>query len=86
MKTKQLFTVVVAGLMILGQTALAEDVVKVTADNYVRAETDYQVKTYVESLGNFRKIRPQLANPTMSTTRLPSEPIGTRSTRLEYLT
>ena len=44
MKTKQSFTVVVAGLMMLGQIALAEDVVKVTADNYVRAETDYQVK------------------------------------------
>jgi len=55
MKTKQLFTGVVAGLMMLGQTALAEDVVKVTADTYVRAETDYQVKTYVENLGCFGK-------------------------------
>ena len=35
--------------------ALAGDVVKVTADNYVRAETDYQVKTYVEGLRCFGK-------------------------------
>jgi cytochrome c556 len=41
--------------MLIGQAALAEDVVKVTADNYVRAETDYQVKTYVEGLGCFGK-------------------------------
>jgi hypothetical protein len=41
--------------MLIGQAALAEDVVKVTADNYVRAETDYQVKTYVENLDCFGK-------------------------------
>lgn len=41
--------------MLISQAALAEDVVKVTADNYVRAETDYQVKTYVEGLGCFGK-------------------------------
>ena len=55
MKTRQSFTVVVAGLMLAGLTALAEDVVKVTADTYVRAETDYQVKTYVEGMGCFGK-------------------------------
>jgi hypothetical protein len=41
--------------MLIGQAAFAEDVVKVTADNYVRAETDYQVKTYVEDLRCFGK-------------------------------
>jgi len=58
MKTKAFFTVVVAGLTLAGLTAMAafaEDVVKVTVDNYVRAETDYQVKTYVEGLGCFGK-------------------------------
>ncbi len=57
MKTRQSFTV--AGLMLasmlIGQAAFAEDVVKVTADNYVRAETDYQIKTYVEGLDCFGK-------------------------------
>ena len=59
MKTNQSLAVVVAGLimagMLIGQASWAEDVVKVTADNYVRAETDYQVKTYVEGLGCFGK-------------------------------
>jgi len=41
--------------MLLGQPAFAEDLVKVTADNYVRAETDYQVKTYVDNLNIFGK-------------------------------
>jgi hypothetical protein len=45
---------VLAG-MLLGQAALAEELVKVTADNYVRAETDYQVKTYVEGPNIFGK-------------------------------
>ena len=35
---------ILAGILI-GQAALAGDVVKVTADNYVRAEHDYQIKT-----------------------------------------
>ena len=30
--------------------AHAEDLVKVTADNYVRAETDFQMKGYVETM------------------------------------
>ena len=59
MKTNQSLAVVVAGLimagMLIGQASWAEDVVKVTADNYVRAETDYQVKTYVDDLGCFGK-------------------------------
>ena len=55
MKTKPFITVVVVGLMMLGQAALAEDVVKVTADTCVRAESDYQFKTYVEDFGCFWK-------------------------------
>ena len=56
MKTSKLATLILilAG-MLIGQAALAEDVVKVTADTYVRAETDYQFKTYVEGLGCFGK-------------------------------
>jgi hypothetical protein len=49
------FCFVLAIPCVSGQAALAEDVVKVTADNYVRAETDYQVKTYVDKLGCFGK-------------------------------
>jgi len=57
MRTSKLATLILmlAG-MLIGQAALAEDVVKVTADNYVRAETDYQVKTYVEGLRCFGKL------------------------------
>ncbi len=33
--------------------ALAEDPVQVTADNYVRAETDFQMKGYIENLNCF---------------------------------
>ena len=33
----------------------AEDLVKVTADNYVRAETDFQMKGYVETMDCFGK-------------------------------
>ena len=56
MRTSKLATLilVLAG-MLIGQAALAEDVVKVTADNYVRAETDFQLKSYVESVGCFGK-------------------------------
>jgi hypothetical protein len=57
MKTRQLLIVNLAVLMVavVASPVLAEDVVKVTADNYVRAETDYQVKTYVENFGCFGK-------------------------------
>ncbi len=41
--------------MLLGQATFAGDVVKVTADNYVRAEHDYQIKTYVEGQNIFGK-------------------------------
>jgi hypothetical protein len=85
MKAKQSFTGAVAGLILLGQVALAEDVVKVTADTYVRAETDYQVKTYVENTGCFGKFVHTAGRPTMSTTRLPFELIGTRSIPSAYL-
>jgi len=55
MKKKLTSMIFVLAGMLIGQSALAGDVVKVTADNYVRAETDYQVKTYVEGLGCFGK-------------------------------
>jgi hypothetical protein len=53
MKAKQLLIMSLAVLMVavIASPVLAEDVVKVTADNYVRAETDYQIKTYVENFG-----------------------------------
>ena len=35
--------------------ALAQDSVKVTATNYVRAETDFQMRGYIEKLGCFGK-------------------------------
>ena len=35
--------------------AFAAEAPKVTAGNYARAETDYQLKTYVESMDNFGK-------------------------------
>ena len=36
-------------------TSSAQEPVKVTADTYVRAESDYQFKTYVDKLGCFGK-------------------------------
>ncbi|OVE73750.1 hypothetical protein BVX94_03015 [bacterium B17] len=48
------FAVVLASVL-LGQISLADDVVKVTADNYVRAETDFQISTYVKNTGCFGK-------------------------------
>ena len=46
----------IASALYLTPVALsAEDSVKVTADTYVRAETDYQFKTYVDKLGSFGK-------------------------------
>ena len=88
MKTLKLATLILtlAG-MLIGQAAFAEDVVKVTADNYVRAEHDMttrsrrMLRTSV-ALGNSSTA----ASPTMSTTRSPSAPIGTRSIRLECST
>jgi len=35
--------------------ALAEESVQVTAGNYVRAESDFQMKGYIESYNNFGK-------------------------------
>ena len=37
--------------------ALAQDPVQVTANNYVRAETDYQMKDYVDKYGCFAKFQ-----------------------------
>jgi hypothetical protein len=53
MKTRTfiMLSIFVAALF-TGHTAMA-DTVKVTADNYVRAETDYQIKTYAENFGSF---------------------------------
>ena len=44
-------------LLLLGVNglALAKDPVRVTADNYVRAETDFQMKGYIEKLNCFGK-------------------------------
>jgi hypothetical protein len=56
MKTSKLATLILILVsMLLAQAALAGDLVKVTADTYVRAETDYQIKTYVENFGCFGK-------------------------------
>ena len=49
-------TLLIVAVMHLTPVALsAEDSVKVTADTYVRAETDYQFKTYVDKVGCFSK-------------------------------
>ena len=46
-----------AAILLLGVTgaALAQDPVQVTANNYVRAETDFQMKDYVDKYGCFGK-------------------------------
>jgi hypothetical protein len=46
---------IVSALFLTQSAMSAEDAVKVTADTYVRAETDYQLKTYVDKVGCFGK-------------------------------
>jgi len=46
---------IVSALYLTPPALSAEDSVKVTADNYVRAETDFQLKTYVGTMKNFGK-------------------------------
>jgi hypothetical protein len=59
MKTKQIrltgALLIVLALSLSPTAQSAEESVKVTADNYVRAETDYQFKTYIDKVGCFGK-------------------------------
>ena len=61
MKTQSTFQRTLKALFITGiavfalASAHAEDLVKVTADNYVRAETDLQMKGYAETMDCFGK-------------------------------
>ena len=59
MKMKQIIStgaLLIVSVLYLTPVALsAKDSVKVTADTYVRAETDYQFKTYVDTLDIFGK-------------------------------
>jgi len=53
---RTLQTLLIAGIAAFSlASAHAEDLVKVTADNYVRAETDVQMKGYVETMDCFGK-------------------------------
>jgi hypothetical protein len=46
-----------AAVVLLAPTALlANDAPKITAQNYVRAESDYQMKTYIEQMDNFGRL------------------------------
>ena len=47
--------ILVAMLLFVSLPTLAQDRVLVTADNYVRAETDIQMKGYIDSYGAFGK-------------------------------
>ena len=59
MKSQSVFQRTLQALLITGISivafapAHAENPVKVTADNYVRAESDFQMKVYVENLDCF---------------------------------
>jgi hypothetical protein len=52
-----LITIQMFAALLLGVAgpAVAQDPVKVTADNYVRAESDFQMKGYINSFNNFGK-------------------------------
>ena len=53
---RTLQTLLIAGIAAFSlASAHAEDLVKVTADNYVRAETDLQMKGYAETMDCFGK-------------------------------
>ena len=45
----------VSVLLVAGRPALAQDSAQVTANNYVRAETDFQMRGYVEKFDCFGK-------------------------------
>ena len=48
---------VFAAVVLLAPTAsLADDAPEVTANNYVRAESDFQMKTYIEQMDNFGRL------------------------------
>jgi len=49
-------TVLAAMVLLVVTTSLAEDAAKVTANNYVRAESDFQMKTYIEQMDNFGRL------------------------------
>jgi hypothetical protein len=49
-------SILVTALLAFAQPALAQDPVQVTADNYVRAESDFQMKGYIESFNCFGKL------------------------------
>ena len=51
-RTLQAFFITGISIFVL-VPALAEDLVQVTADNYVRAESDFQMKGYIENLNCF---------------------------------
>jgi hypothetical protein len=53
----------------------------VTADNYVRAESDIQMKGYIESFGMLWEVPPQPEAYDVKT-RLPFGATGTRCTHL----
>ena len=61
MKTQSILQRTLQALFITGISifalapALAEDIVQVTADNYVRAESDFQMKGYIENFNCFGK-------------------------------
>lgn len=48
----KMFTILMLGMT---ESALAQDSLKVTANNYVRAESDIQMKGYIASYNNFGK-------------------------------
>jgi hypothetical protein len=53
---RTLLALLITGISIFALApAYAEDAVKVTASNYVRAESDFQMKGYIESYNNFGK-------------------------------
>jgi hypothetical protein len=62
MKTQSILQRTLQALFITGISifalapALAEDIVQVTADNYVRAESDFQMKSYIENFNCFGKL------------------------------
>ena len=55
MKTRLLFLIAASITIALSVSALAADTPKVTIQNYVRAETDLQMRTYVENMDAFGK-------------------------------
>ena len=57
-----LFSIVIALILVSGPL-WAQETIKVNVENYVRAESDYQISTCAKTLDSFGKLVHQMSSP-----------------------